>query len=150
MAAQPDDHEFMRASDVAQDLRAMVSKLRRRLRDQSHAGDFTPSQVSALLHLEKVGPTTVSGLARAQGMRPQSMASIVAALEAAGSVEGAPDPTDGRQTILSLTDACRRWMEEGRAVRQDWLARALQARLSPQELAEVARAVELLERLVED
>jgi DNA-binding MarR family transcriptional regulator len=36
-------------------------------------------------------------------MRPQSMGSAVALLEAAGFVSGAPDPSDGRQTILSLT-----------------------------------------------
>jgi len=65
-------------------------------------------------------------------------------------VSGAPDPTDGRQTLLSLTDDCRRWVKEKRATRQDWLTRSLQARLSPDELGEVARAVELLRRLVDD
>jgi DNA-binding MarR family transcriptional regulator len=62
----------------------------------------------------------------------------------------APDPADGRQTLLSLTDACRKWAEEGRAARQDWLTRTLQARLSPQEQDELARGVELLKRLVHD
>ena len=40
-------------------------------------------------------------------MRPQSMSTAIAALEAAGLVRGAPDPDDGRQTIMSLTDSCR-------------------------------------------
>ena len=39
-------------------------------------------------------------------------------------------------------------MAEGRAARQDWLARALEAQLSPQEQDEVERAVDLLGRLV--
>ena len=59
------------------------------------------------------------------------MGAVIAPLEAAGLVSGTPDPKDGRQTILSLTDACRKWVEEGRAARQDWLTRTLQARLSP-------------------
>ncbi len=139
-----------RASALAQDLRAVVGKLKRRLREQAQVGDLTPSQVSVLLRLEKDGSATASSLARAEGIRPQSMASVIAALEGAGFVRGAPDPTDGRQTLLSLTDAFRKWVEAGRAARQDWLTRSLRAQLSPEEMGEVARAVELLGRLVDD
>jgi DNA-binding MarR family transcriptional regulator len=138
------------ASVLAQDLRALLGKLKRRLRDQAHAGDLTPSQVSVLLRLEKDGPATASGLARAEAMRPQSMASVVAALEALGLVSGAPHPTDGRQTLLSLTDACRQELREGRAARQDWLTRIIQSRLSPAEQAQVATSVALLKRLADD
>lgn len=139
-----------RASALAAELRALVGKLKRRLREQSDTGDLTPSQTSVILRLEKEGPATTSGLARAEGMRPQSMAAVVAALDAAGLVQGAPDPTDGRQTLLSLTDDCRRKLQEGRAARQDWLSRTLQARLSPQEQDLLAEAVGLLKRLLED
>ncbi len=75
----PDNHL---ASVLAQDLRACLGKLKRRLREQAHSGDLTPSQISVLLRLEKDGPATASSLARAEGMRPQSMASVIAALEA--------------------------------------------------------------------
>ena len=127
-----------------------MGKLKRRLREQAHVGELTPSQVSVLLRLEKDGPATASSLARAEGMRPQSMGAVVAALESAGLVSGAPDPADGRQTLLSLTDACRKWVEEGRAAHQDWLTRTLQARLSPEEQNKLAEAVELLKRLDDD
>lgn len=150
MAAPQDDHRMMSASALAQDLRAVLSKLKRRLRDQADSGDLSPSQASALLRLEKDGPATASSLARAEGMRPQSMAPIIAALDGAGLVVGAPDPTDGRQTLFSLTDRCRKLIKEGRAARQDWLARTLHARLSPREQDEVAKAVDLLKRLVDD
>jgi DNA-binding MarR family transcriptional regulator len=150
MANARDHQQVMLVSALAQDLRALLGKLKRRLRDQAHVGDLTPSQVAVLLQLEKDGPATASSLARAEGMRPQSMAPVIAALESAGLVSGASDPADGRQTLLSLTDACRKWAAEGRAARQDWLTRMLQERLSPQEQGEVAKAVGLLKRLVED
>jgi DNA-binding MarR family transcriptional regulator len=150
MAAASNIRQAARASALAQDLRAQLGKLKRRLREQSQVGDLTPSQVSVLLRLEKDGPATASSLARAEAMRPQSMASVVAALESAGLVSGAPDPSDGRQTLLSLTDTCRQWAKEGRAARQDWLTRMLQARLSPQEQDQLAASVELLRRLVDD
>src|ERR1700722_398073 len=133
MDASLDNPQTLRTSALAQDLRALLGKLKRRLREQGQVGDLTPSQVSVLLRLEKDGPATASSLARAEGMRPQSIVPVIAALENAGLVAGAPDPGDGRQTILSLTPACRTWARESRAARQDWLTRALQARLSPQE-----------------
>jgi DNA-binding MarR family transcriptional regulator len=150
MNSQPDDRQAARAAALAQELRALLGKLKRRLREQAHVGDLTPSQVSVLLRLEKEGPATASNLARAEGMRPQSIGPVIAALEAAGFVSGAPDPTDGRQTILSLTDVCRKWAQEGRAARQDWLCRTIQARFSPQEQKGLTAAVDLLKRLVDD
>jgi DNA-binding MarR family transcriptional regulator len=146
----PSDTQLAQTAALATELRATFGKLKRRLREQAGAGDLTPSQMSVLLHLEREGPATTSNLARLEAMRPQSMGAVIAALEAAGLVIGAPDPTDGRQTILSLTETCRRWIEEKRAARQDWLTRTIQARLSPAEQDRLMEAVELIRRLVDD
>ncbi len=137
-------------SALAEDLRLLIGTLKRRLREQGQGTDLPPSQVAVLLRLEKHGPATVSALARSEGMRPQSMSAAIAALEAAGLVRGAPDPDDGRQTIMSLTDICRERLRTGRAARQDWLSRTIAAKLSPKEQQELAAAVSLLKRLVED
>ncbi len=134
---------------LARDLRVLLGKLKRRLREQTQWGDLTWSQVSALSRIERDGPATVTTLARAEGMRPQSMGSNVAALQAAGLVSGAPDPNDGRQTLLSLTEACRNWVKAGRAAREDWLARAIQTNLAPAERDDLARAIALLKRLAD-
>ncbi len=138
------------ADSLAKDIRALVGKLKRRLREQAAPGDLTPSQTSVLLRLEREGSATTSSLARLEGMRPQSMGAVIAPLETAGLLSGTPDPKDGRQTILSLTDACRKWVEEGRAARQDWLTRTLQAQLSPQEQERLGEAITLLKRLIDD
>src|ERR1700734_3380184 len=100
----PPDTQLVQSAALATELRATFGKLKRRLREQAGAGDLTPSQMSVLLRLEREGPATTSNLARLEAMRPQSMGAVIAALEAAGLVIGAPDPTDGRQTILSLTE----------------------------------------------
>jgi len=150
MPASSDDPQAALAATLAQDIRGLAGKLKRRLREQSDVGDLTPSQTAVLLRLEKDGPATTSSLARAEGMRPQSMGTVIDALQNAGLVRGAPDPRDGRQTILSLTDECRRWIGEGRAARQDWLFRTIQARLSEKEQDLLTAAVELLQRIVDD
>jgi DNA-binding MarR family transcriptional regulator len=139
-----------RSALLATNLRATFGKLKRRLREQASTGDLTPSQISVLLRLEKDGAATASSLARSEGMRPQSMASVIAALESADLVSGAPDPKDGRQTLLSLTDTCRKWVQEGRAARQDWLSRTIATRLTEQEQDHLATAVYLLARLIDD
>ena len=65
------------------------------------------------------------------------------------AVKGKPDPTDGRQTLVDLTPAFRKTLRASRAAKEDWLVRALEAQLSPQELAELASAAKLLQRLAE-
>jgi DNA-binding MarR family transcriptional regulator len=137
-----------RALAIAAELRAVIGKLSRRLREQAPAGDFTWSQLSVLRRLEEA-PATVTALARAEGVRPQSMGATVAVLEAAGFVSGAPDPADGRQTILSLTAACREWLRASRAAREDWLFHAMQNKLATGEQEQLAAVAKLLKRLAD-
>ncbi|HEY2607807.1 MarR family transcriptional regulator [Paraburkholderia sp. RL18-103-BIB-C] len=134
---------------LAEDLRVLGVKLRRRLREESNVGDFTPSQMQVLALLEREGPATVTSLARAQGMRPQSMGETLSALKAAGFVSGAPDPNDGRQTVLSLTPAFRRKIKASRTAREDWLFRTIQTRFSAAEQKQLAIGVDLLKRLID-
>jgi len=125
-------------------------KLKLRVREHGGGGDLTPSQSSVVLRLEKDGAATVSSLARAEGMRPQSMSAIVAPLQESGLVSGAPDPADGRQTLMSLTPKCKKWLQEGRAARQDWITTTISQKLSLQEQVNLQDALKLLTRLVED
>jgi DNA-binding MarR family transcriptional regulator len=134
---------------LAAELRISGGRLVRRLREQSHPGDFTSSQKSVLLRLDRDGPATVSALARAEGVRPQSMRITVAGLEAMKAIAGKPDPTDGRQTLVDLTPTFRRTLKASRAAKEDWLVRALQTQLSTDEQRELASAVRLLQRLTD-
>jgi DNA-binding MarR family transcriptional regulator len=131
------------------DLRAVLSKLVRRLREQAQTTDLTSSQRSVLLHLEREGSATVTTLARAEGMRPQSMGATVSGLQAAGLISGAPHPNDGRQTVLSLTASCRKKLKASRAAKEDWLLHAIQSQLDAKEREKLAVAIELLRRLAD-
>lgn len=143
------DADVTRALTLAGELHQLVGRLKRRLQDTSSAGDFTPSQVSVLLYLEREGPSTVTGLAQALGMRPQSMGVNVAALQAAGLVSGETDSNDRRQTILSLTSGARAKFKASRAARESWLFQRIQTTLTPKEQESLAAGVELLKRLVD-
>ena len=138
------------ARTLALEIRAVYRKLKLRVREHRGGHDLTPAQVSVLLRLEKQGPATVSGLARAEGMRPQSMGEVVGPLQESGLLSGAPDPGDGRQTLMSLTPKCLQWLEEGRAASHDWLTTTICQKLSVPEQHQLRAALELLARLVDD
>jgi DNA-binding MarR family transcriptional regulator len=139
------------ARALAAGTHTVFRKLKVRYREHGGGnGDLTPAQVSVLLRLEKDGAATVSSLARAEGMRPQSMSAVVTPLLKAGLLRGAPDPGDGRQTLMSITPKCLRWLQEGRAARQDWLTATISQRLSVHEQEKLQAALQLLTRLVED
>lgn len=138
------------ASALALEIRSMSRKLKRHLRERGDHSDLTSSQVSVVLRLEKDGSATVSSLARAEGMRPQSMSAVITPLQEAGLVIGAPDPNDGRQTLMFLTPKCLKRLEEGRAARQDWLTKRISQKLSVGEQEKLQAALGLLMRLGED
>jgi DNA-binding MarR family transcriptional regulator len=150
MSEQSDEIQPVLAAAIAQDLRSIVGKIKRRMREQADRSDLTATQTSVLVRLERDGPMTTSSLARAEAMRPQSMGSVIAVLEAAGMVGATADPDDGRKTSLSITESCRTWIEQRRAARQDWLTRTIEAKLSGKEQDDLLSAVRLLQRLVDD
>lgn len=150
MSSRKSSIETGLASTLAAEIRTVCGKLKRRLREHGGGSDLTPSQISVLLRLEMDGSATVSSLARAEGMRPQSMSAVVTSLQEADLVSGAPDPSDGRQTLMSLTPKCLKWLQEGRAARQDWLTTTISQKLSAQEQGKLQGALELLARLVEE
>lgn len=135
---------------LATEVRVVVGKLTRRLREQTQLGDFTYSQLKVLLRLESEGPATVTTLAREEGIRPQSMGEMVSFLKTAGLIAGSPDPNDGRQTVLSLTDSCRDLMKRTRAAKEDWLFQSIQTRFEPTEIDQLAESIAMLKRLLDE
>jgi DNA-binding MarR family transcriptional regulator len=131
---------------VAADLRVVIGQLIRRLRAEHR---FPLGQGSVLGRLDRQGPQSVSDLAAAERVRPQSMAQTVSDLETDGLVERAPDPTDRRRQLVSLTGEGRDALQADRRSRDGWLARAIDEDLSPEEQAMLRDAVELLRRLGE-
>lgn len=143
------DADDARLLETATELRVLIAKLRRRLAEQASPGDFTPSQASVLSRLLSDGPATLTALAKAEGMRPQSMSAIISVLQADGLVDGSPDPADGRQTILALSDRARQTVEAARVIKNDWLFRSMKVKLTPVEQQQLSSGIELLQRLIE-
>jgi DNA-binding MarR family transcriptional regulator len=132
---------------VASELRVVLGQLIRRLRAEHR---FSLSQGSVLGRLDREGPQSVSDLATAERVRPQSMAQSVSDLEGDGLVERRPDPSDKRRALVSLTAQGNAALQADRRHREGWLAEAIAEDLSAEEQAVLRDAVELLRRLAED
>jgi DNA-binding MarR family transcriptional regulator len=135
------------AARAARDLRVVVGRLRRRLRELYDAGALTPSQTSVLSRLEKDGPASASDLAAAERVRPQSMAATLSVLDEQGLLERRPDPHDGRRHLISLSPAGLGFIDHSRLVREEWLSRALQDHYTEAERQRILDALSLLDRL---
>src|SRR5438093_1597150 len=102
---------------LATDLRACLGRLLRRLRQVKVADELTPSQTAVLVRLDREGPATVTELAGAEGIRSQSMSTIVGVLKERGLVVGSSDPNDGRRCVISLSQTGREGVHGARRER---------------------------------
>lgn len=132
---------------AAGELRALVGRLSRRLRQTSAVGEMTLSQASVLSLLEREGSATPGALASREHISPQSMGTILISLEALGLVSRTPDPSDGRCLVVSLTGAGLQAVQGARRHREERLARALADNFTAEEQQMLIAALPLLERL---
>jgi len=132
---------------LANELRLTLGRLVRRMRAE---GRLPLAQMAVLGRLDRGGATTVSALATAERVRPQSMSQTVGELEADGLVTRSPDPTDRRQLLVELTELGHTTIADERRHREGWLARAIAEDLSDAERATLEAALEPLRRLADD
>jgi DNA-binding MarR family transcriptional regulator len=137
------------ARNAARDLKILTTRLRRQLREVASTDDLTSSQVSMLTRLALLGESSTSELAGAERVRPQSMATIVKALEDLGLIQRKDDPNDGRRQILTLTPTGLERALGAQATWDEWLANAIQVRYTKAERTTIVDALALLDRLIE-
>ncbi len=130
------------------DFTQAIGLLVRRVRAASASHELSLTEAAVMARLAKDGPATTADLARAEGMKPQSMGTTIAALEEMGMVERKPHPTDGRQINLELTAKGAAVRKSARDAKRTWLAEAI-AKLDKQEQETLFAAGEIIKRLVE-
>jgi DNA-binding MarR family transcriptional regulator len=137
------------AASIAVDLALAIVRLRARLRLESSSDTWTWPQLSTLARVIDEGPLTVSDLAKAEHLRPQSMAAIMAALKNDGLVQAKADPHDGRKTLITATAKGRAVVDELEGQREEWLTTAIMSLIEPGEYRDLREAVKLIKRLAD-
>jgi DNA-binding MarR family transcriptional regulator len=138
-------------SEVAvEDFAVALGLLVRRIRADAppELQEFSWTQKAVLRRLEKHGPATAADLARAEGVKPQSMGTALGLLEKMGLVERKAHPTDGRQFNIKLTARGITLRKNTKEATYAWLSRAI-AELNRQERKTLFKAGELFRRMAE-
>jgi DNA-binding MarR family transcriptional regulator len=136
-----------RTFDVG-DFAQTIGRVVRHMRAAAAQHELSLTESAVLARLGREGPATTAELARAEGMRPQSMSAAVATLEERGFVERKAHPSDGRQLNIALTERGTAVRSKAKDLKRAWLAQAT-ARLEDEESQVLARAGDILKRLLE-
>jgi DNA-binding MarR family transcriptional regulator len=131
-------------------LRAVIGRLHRHLRPTTagRAAGLTPTRISLLHTIDRLGPIRLSGLAAEEGINPTMLSRIVADLAEGGLIERVGDPRDRRAALVATTRHGRQLIKRMRRERTDVLSLALEG-LSPRELQVLERALPALEQLAQ-
>ncbi len=129
---------------LAEQLRVSASRL---LRTSGRAQTLPPGESAVLATVDRDGPLTIAQLAEQRGVRHQTVAKIVAQLEAAGLVAKRSHPKDARMVLVRLTRSGTAALRRDRKARAGWLADAIRAQLTPRQQDRLGELVAVLEAL---
>ncbi|MDQ6778811.1 MAG: MarR family transcriptional regulator [Actinomycetota bacterium] len=134
--------------DTAARLRASIGRLSRRLRPTAAgaAAGLTPTRISVLFTIARLGPIRLSELADEEGLNPTMLSRVISDFADAELVKRACDPDDRRAALVQITAAGRKLCARMRAERTDVLEVAL-AGLDEDERRAVEQALPVLEQL---
>ena len=132
-------------ADLAARFRQALMPLVRKLRTNVEEG-MTPSLMSALASVNRLGPITLGDLAATEKVTPPMATKLANGLEERGLVSRVGCTDDKRVTRLELTKDGRALLDRSHRRRNAWLAQRF-ARLTENERIALAEAVTVIERL---
>ncbi len=92
---------------------------------------------------------TPGALAAKERVQPPSMTRVIASLTDLGLVERKPHPTDGRQIIVSLSEAGRALIADETNAREVWMTEQLSG-LTEDQIVVLTRAVGIMKQIVDE
>jgi DNA-binding MarR family transcriptional regulator len=129
------------------DLRLLIQKVARRIRNNRASADFSDSQLGVLVQLEQADQSP-GELAAHERVTPPSMNRTLNGLEKAGLVARHPADDDARRVRVSITPAGLAQIAETRALRTAWFSQRL-ADLTPDERRALEAVTPILRRLAQ-
>jgi DNA-binding MarR family transcriptional regulator len=134
--------------EASERLRAVIGRLSRRLRPTVAGSGLTPSQISVLFTVVRLGPIGLSELAGIESLNATMLSRITAQLCEAGLIVRSADPGDRRSAIVAATAAGRRIRERIHRERTRALGAHVE-QLDEEQREALWNALPVLEELVE-
>jgi DNA-binding MarR family transcriptional regulator len=146
----PSAPEAVPAIDAAMTarLRLAITRLNRQMVGTSCGHDLSFGQLSALFRIEQFGPLRLSELASRERVAAPSMIRIIAPLTARGLIGKAPDPEDGRSSLIAITPSGARVIAGTRRERSQVMADRVD-RLTSEQAEALHAALPVLEVLAD-
>ena len=141
-----------RLAESAARLRFAIVRTARRLRQEAAGAggtELSPTAASTLATVERHGPLTPSELAEIERIKRPTATRTLRVLEEAGLVDRAPDPVDGRSSLVSVNAAGRNRLRRLRGRKNAYLARRMRD-LPESDVVTLERAAEILEGILEE
>jgi len=138
----------MTRADDHEELRLLIQKVARRIRNNRSRADLSDSHLGVLFQLEAFGDRAPGELAEHERVTPPSMNRTLNGLETAGLVARHPADDDARRVRVTLTPAGLALIAETRALRSAWFAEQL-AGLAPDDRRALEAALPALRRLAQ-
>jgi DNA-binding MarR family transcriptional regulator len=139
----------MNSLELSGIVRRAVIGLGRRLRAERPENSLTPTKLSVLGHLFRLGSISAAELAELERIQPQSLTRVLAELVEEGFISRRADVKDGRRQLLDITGDGRAALTSDMQQRDAWLARAMDTQLSVTEREFLLLAARLMERLAD-
>jgi DNA-binding MarR family transcriptional regulator len=136
--------------ELASDLRMVITRLIKKLRNKSTTGEkLSLTERSTLALLDQHKELLPSELAAMEKITTQSISQILNHLLALGYISRKISGDDKRKSIISLSKEGQHILYKVRNERDEWLRTALQETCSAKEQKVLIRAIAPLTRLVE-
>lgn len=137
-------------AERASQLRLAIVRTARRLRQEAAAETtgLTPTSVAALATIERHGPLTPSEIAEIERVKRPTITRTLTCLAREGLIDRAPDPEDGRSSLVSVNGAGRERLRRLRGRKNAYLAKRMKG-LSAEEVETLERAAAILDRMRE-
>ncbi|HVV13737.1 MarR family winged helix-turn-helix transcriptional regulator [Amycolatopsis sp.] len=143
----PDADQEM--AELARVVREGVGRLNWRMRAERDRRGPSPLVLAVLSRLYRAGTQTPKALAEGERIQPQSLTRVLATLEQEGLIARRPDPADGRQSLLTITETGLRTLRDYSEQRERWLARAMTDTLTETERELLRLAAKVMDRLAD-
>lgn len=124
-------------------------RLARQLRFRRPDSPVSLTQLSALATVAKEGTMTPGALAARERVRPPSMTRVIASLVDLGFLDRCGDPDDGRQVLVSASQAGVALIDAERRASTEWLQQRLAA-LTVEQRNTLLAAADLMLAIVDE
>jgi DNA-binding MarR family transcriptional regulator len=146
-SADPSSRDIEMAGNIRTVLHRLVKILRKQTRNDAMLSLTERSTLGLIYQHQELAP---SELAQMEKVTTQSMSQVINHLFELKYIHKNPSGEDKRKVLLTLTPSGKAYIDQSRLEKQEWLARSLHEKTSPEEKETLNKALQILAKLIDE